>query len=150
MQGELPAQYSPGPGRLKISDGRPALKSTRSPSRAHRLQQEAALTLSGLLDRHQVFSSHSAGRNGMSDDIKRDAMTWMNSSGRVLFNLRTSSRRARVQQFGAKRLSPTPMTTALEEDNPLSTELFFFRRATERLFADVLSVPPGCRISSLR
>lgn len=44
----------------------------------------------------------------VSDDsgsIKRDAMTWMNSSGlfyrRVLFDLHIFSRHARVQQFGA-------------------------------------------------
>jgi len=80
MQGKLPAKYSQGPGRLKISDGRPALKSTRSPNRAHRLQQEAALTLSGLLDHHQVFNSHSAGRNGSEECVSTHCLASLSGS----------------------------------------------------------------------
>lgn len=45
MQGKLPGEYSQGQGlgpkQPQTSDGRPALKTTRSHNRAHRLQQEA-------------------------------------------------------------------------------------------------------------
>lgn len=45
-QGKMPGKYSqrPGPGHPQTSDSRPALKTTRSPGGAHRLQQDAALT----------------------------------------------------------------------------------------------------------
>lgn len=59
--GKLPRKYSQGPepGRPRTSDGRPAMRTTRSHNREHGLQQEAPR----LSVERQMFNAYSAGRN---------------------------------------------------------------------------------------